>query len=110
MKSTIPPPRVSPRGPRRRWTLALALAVSHGALALALLVTLALGVVSLRTIDRFLRELREDELGAIDEQETLHRAMWAVEVAMRHGSDACERGAPDDAVLPPLTRAVATLR
>lgn len=94
----------------RRWTLGFALAVSHGLLALALAITVALGGVSLRRIDHYLRELREDELGAIDEQETLHRAMWAVEVAMRHASDACDQGARDEAVRPALAEALRELR
>lgn len=95
---------------RRRWTLGTALALSHGTLAFALLVTVALGAVSLRRIDHFLRELRDDELGAIDEQQTLHRAMWAVEVAMRHAEEACARGAPDESVRPQLESALRTLR
>jgi two-component system sensor histidine kinase GlrK len=94
----------------RRWTLGFALAVSHGLLALALAITVALGGFSLRRIDHYLRELREDELGAIDEQEALHRAMWAVEVAMRHASDACDRGAPDESVRPALAEALRVLR
>jgi two-component system sensor histidine kinase GlrK len=109
VSSIAPPPQSAPRA-RRRWTLARALTLSHGALALALLTTLSLGAFALRRIDRDLRELRDDELGAIDEQEVLHRAMWTVEVAMRHAEDACERGRGDDAVRPALTLALEGLR
>lgn len=101
---------MSPSNGRRPWTLGAALALSHGMLVLALAITVVLGAFSLRRIDHYLRELREDELGAIDEQQTLHRAMWAVEVAMRHASDACDRGAPDELVRGPLERALQTLR
>lgn len=95
---------------KRRWTLGTALALSHGTLAFALLVTVVLGAISLRRIDHYLRELRDDELGAIDEQQTLHRAMWAVEVAMRHAEDACARGATEESVRPQLVSALQTLR
>jgi two-component system sensor histidine kinase GlrK len=105
----LPTTTNAPR-PRRRWTLARALTLSHGALALALLTTLSLGAFALRRIDRDLRELRDDELGAIDEQEALHRAMWTVEVAMRHAEDACERGGSDPQIRPSLTRALDALR
>lgn len=98
------------RGAPRRWTLATALALSHGVLALALVAMFSLEVVSLRRIDRFLRELREDELGALAEEEILHRAMWAVEVAMRHASDACDAGAPRSALTRPLTAVVRELQ
>jgi two-component system sensor histidine kinase GlrK len=94
----------------RPWTLGAALSLSHGSLALALAITVALGTFSLRRIDHYLRELRDDELGAIDEQQTLHRAMWAVEVAMRHASDACDRGAAQSAVRPTLSDSLQTLR
>lgn len=94
----------------RRWTLGFALALSHGILVFALAVTVTLGGFSLRQIDHYLRELRDDELGAIDEQQTLHRSMWAVEVAMRHASDACDRGAPEESVRPPLARSLRALR
>jgi two-component system sensor histidine kinase GlrK len=95
---------------RRRWTLGTALALSHGTLVFALLVTVALGAISLRRIDHYLRELRDDELGAIDEQQTLHRTMWAVEVAMRHADEACARGSPEEAVRPQLAAALQALR
>lgn len=98
--------RVTPR----RWTLATALAISHGVLALALVTMFSLQVVSLRRIDRFLRELREDELGALAEEQTLHRAMWGVEVSMRHASDACEAGAAVERVRRPLMDAVRVLQ
>lgn len=98
------------RGAPRRWTLATALALSHGVLALALVAMFSLEVVSLRRIDRFLRELREDELGALAEEEILHRAMWAVEVAMRHASDACDTGAPRHALTRPLAAVVRELQ
>jgi two-component system sensor histidine kinase GlrK len=94
----------------KQWTLGAALALSHGALTLALVATIALGALSLRRIDHDLRELRDDKLGAIDEQQALHRAMWAVEVAMRHAEDACNQDAPEEAVRPPLQRALQALR
>lgn len=100
-------PGRTPRAPRR-WPLATALAVSHGVLALALLAMFSLQVVSLRRIDGFLRELREDELGALAEEESLHRGMWAVEVAMRHALVRCESAAP--AVAPPVAAALRELQ
>ncbi len=94
--------------PPRRWPLATALAVSHGVLALALLAMFSLQVVSLRRIDGFLRELREDELGALSEEEALHRGMWAVEVAMRHALVRCESAAAE--VATPVAAALRDLQ
>lgn len=86
------------------------LVVSHAALAALLVGALAIGLVSLRRIDTLLRDLREETLGEIDEEATLHRAMWSVETAMRHGIYACDENLPEERVVEPLELALARLR
>jgi two-component system, NtrC family, sensor histidine kinase GlrK len=68
------------------------LALSHtlpvGVMACALVVVLAL----LAQITSSLKEIRDVELGSLESEESIHRAAWAVEVAMRHGAENCEKG------------------
>lgn len=68
------------------------LVLSHtlpvGVMAIALVVVLS----SLARITSSLKEVRDAELGALELEEDIHRAGWAVEVAMRHGAKGCEGG------------------
>ena len=68
------------------------LILSHVALAGLLVAALVVMLVTLGDIHRQVREVRERDLETIDEEEEVHRAAWAIEVAARHGSDACEHG------------------
>lgn len=54
----------------------------------------ALGVILalLSQITLSLKEVRDAELGALEAEEAIHRAGWAVEVAMRHGAEQCREG------------------
>ncbi|MDP3274848.1 MAG: HAMP domain-containing sensor histidine kinase [Deltaproteobacteria bacterium] len=107
--SRVPGP-MPPREGRRSLPILATLMVSHGILAVILLGVLSIGSYTVRQIDALIRDLREDQLGAIEEQETLHRAMWNVEVALRHATEACVHSAPASAVQPPITRALAALQ
>lgn len=71
---------------------------SHVTLAGVLVAALVVMLATLVDISRQVREVRERDLATIDEEEELHRAAWAIEVAARHGNDACESGAEEDAV------------
>jgi two-component system, NtrC family, sensor histidine kinase GlrK len=68
--------------------LALSHTVPVGVMACALFVVLTL----LAQITSSLKEIRDVELGSLESEETIHRAAWAVEVAMRHGAENCEKG------------------
>jgi two-component system sensor histidine kinase GlrK len=79
-------------------TLRAQLAISHTVLACTLAVALALVMVSHGRIYRLLGDVRERELAVLDEEETLYRAAWQVELAARQAGAACERG--DDSAAP----------
>jgi len=68
------------------------LVLSHAALAALLIGALAMMIAALSDISQQVRDVRERDLGTIDEEEELHRAAWEIEVAARHGIDACELG------------------
>jgi two-component system, NtrC family, sensor histidine kinase GlrK len=71
---------------------------SHVTLAAVLVAALVVMLATLVDISRQVREVRERDLATIDEEEELHRAAWGIEVAARHGSDACESGVAEDVV------------
>lgn len=72
--------------------LLVRLVLSHtlpvGVMAIAFIVVLG----SLARITSSLKEVRDSELGALELEEAMHRAGWAVEVAMRHAAERCENG------------------
>jgi len=74
------------------------LALSHGVLGMVLSAALAVTIFTLVDLYRQVRAVRESDLATIDEEEALYRAAWKVEVAARHGVDACELGATDAVV------------
>ncbi len=74
------------------------LVASHAMLAAVLIGALALVLASLGDIYRQVRDVRERDLATIDEEEDLHRAAWAIEVAARHGIDNCENGLEESLV------------
>lgn len=74
------------------------LILSHVTLAAVLVAALAVVLATLGDIYRQVREVRERDLATIDEEEEIHRAAWAIEVAARHGIAACEHGSAEDAV------------
>lgn len=69
----------------------------------------ALLVVLLR-MTVLLGEVREKELGALTAGERLHRAGWAIEVALRHGLLACDAGEPSPPVSGTLRARAEVLR
>lgn len=68
--------------------LALSHALPVGLMAIALAVVLG----ALLQITSALKEVRDAELGMLHSEEAIHRAAWAVEVAMRHNAEACAKG------------------
>jgi two-component system, NtrC family, sensor histidine kinase GlrK len=72
--------------------LVLSHALPVGVMLCALLVMLG----SLAQISSSLKEVRDAELGSLNTEEAVHRAAWAVEVAMRHSAVDCEHGRTSD--------------
>jgi two-component system sensor histidine kinase GlrK len=71
---------------------------------------LAFMLAALVRMNGLIDQVRERYLGAIDEDEALHRAGWAIELAIRHGIDACESGTPDAEVASRIDVRLANLR
>ncbi len=86
------------------------LVLSHAALAAILVAALAVMIASLGEIGRQVRDVRERDLATIDEEEDLHRAAWAIEVAARHAIAACENGKPEKDVEASLAAPTKVLR
>lgn len=63
--------------------------ISHAVPSLVLTLALALIVLALVRLTVMLGQLNEQELGALETDARLHRAGWAVDVAMRHGRELC---------------------
>jgi two-component system, NtrC family, sensor histidine kinase GlrK len=63
--------------------------ISHAIPSLVLALALALTVLALVRLTVMLGKLNDQELGALETDATLHRAGWAVDVAMRHGRELC---------------------
>ncbi|PZR18671.1 MAG: two-component sensor histidine kinase [Archangium gephyra] len=74
------------------------LVLSHSMPILVMGAALGVMLVSLLRMTVLLGELREQELGALNVGQELHRAGWNIEVAMRHSLAACEANAPTEAV------------
>lgn len=74
------------------------LVLSHMILPGAFVIVLGFMLAALTRMNGLIDQVREHYLDAIDEDEELHRAGWAVEVAVRHGLEACEKGTPDATV------------
>jgi len=89
--------------------LASRLLLSHTVLAGVLLLALAMAVVSLVRMTSLIAEVRDHEFGTIDEDQRLHRAAWAIEVASRHGIVACERGLNGPEIARPIRAALVGL-
>jgi two-component system, NtrC family, sensor histidine kinase GlrK len=72
------------------------LLISHAAPLLVVTSALALTLVALLRMTAVLDALGHDELGTLQREGELHRAAWALDVALRHGQDDCaaERRAP----------------
>ncbi|UQA58683.1 HAMP domain-containing sensor histidine kinase [Polyangium aurulentum] len=51
---------------------------------------------SLAQITSSLKEVRDAELGSLHTEEAVHRTAWAVETAMRHSAEDCEKGKPSE--------------
>ncbi|MGQ0506228.1 MAG: ATP-binding protein [Myxococcaceae bacterium] len=88
-----------------RLRLATRLGITHGALVLLLI---ALLVVTLQGLIRMLNVMTlisDQKLTALDAEEELHRAAWAIEVALRHGRVACSTGVPEADVQTRITAA-----
>ncbi|AKT39671.1 HAMP domain-containing sensor histidine kinase [Chondromyces crocatus] len=85
------------------------LVLSHAVLVLVMLGALAVVLGSLAGITSSLQELLGGETVSLRREATLHRAAWAVELAMRHGDDACAQGVPWDDVGAKITHRLAAL-
>src|SRR4030095_8468208 len=68
------------------------LVASHAVLPGVLMGVLAFMLAALIRMNGFIDQVRKHYLDAIDEDEDLHRAGWAAEIAGRHGLDDCGRG------------------
>lgn len=79
-------------GGRRQMRLSTHLFISHA--IPVVIVTLALGMTltALARISLVLAGLRDAELVTLREEGELHRAAWALDVAMRHGHAGCAAG------------------
>jgi two-component system, NtrC family, sensor histidine kinase GlrK len=78
--------------------LVMRLVLSHTLPVSVIACALAVVLASLAQITSSLEEVRNAELGALESEEALHRAGWAVELAMRHGVEQCEKGQTSEAV------------
>jgi two-component system sensor histidine kinase GlrK len=70
--------------------LAQRLLISHSLFTAMLLGSAAFSVVALVRMTTLLTEIRQEQLGAVQEEEAVHQAAWAIEVAARHALLACE--------------------
>lgn len=75
--------------------LATRLILPHVAVALLLGSALVYLTVALVRMTSIIDEIQADHLDDFEQEERLHRAAWNVEVAIRHGGDACERPGAD---------------
>ena len=74
------------------------LAFSHSIPVLVMLGALGVVLGSVASITSSLQEVLGGATGNMRRETDLHRAGWAVELAMRHGDDACAQGASSDEV------------
>ncbi len=80
--------------------LVLSHALPVGVMVGALLVMLG----SLARISSSLKEVRDAELGSLNTEEAVHRAAWAVEIAVRHSAVDCEHGRSSEAAASVIRR------
>ena len=66
--------------------------MSHGALAILVVLALVATLQGLLRMVGLVAVVRQDELSGLDAEEGVHRAAWAVEVAARHGRARCDLG------------------
>jgi two-component system sensor histidine kinase GlrK len=85
------------------------LVLSHILPVVVMIGALAVLLASLARITAALKEVRDVELGSLHREEAVHRAGWAVEVAMRHGAEACAQGRPTADVAAGIQRKLETL-
>jgi two-component system, NtrC family, sensor histidine kinase GlrK len=78
--------------------LATRLGITHGVLAFFALVLLVATLPGLVRIIGLVSAVRDGGLSSIDAEESLHRAAWAIEVAVRHGRAACAEGGADESI------------
>jgi two-component system, NtrC family, sensor histidine kinase GlrK len=85
------------------------LALSHSLPVFVMVGALAVVLASLARITASLQEVHGSELGSLGREEAIHRAAWGVEVAMRHGTDACAQGASSSDVAGSIRHRLASL-
>lgn len=73
------------------------LLMSHGALAILVALALFVTLQGLVRMVGLVAVVRQDDLSGLDDEEAVHRAAWAVEVAARHGRARCDLGSGDAA-------------
>lgn len=89
--------------------LVMRLVLSHTLPVTVIACALAVVLASLAQITSSLKEVRDAELGALESEEAVHRAGWAVEVAMRHGAEQCEKGQTSTSAAALIQRSVTEL-
>lgn len=95
-----------PRFPRR---LVTRLSLSHFAPLLLLASALALLLAALLKVSAVLGSLKDNELETLRDEGALHRAMWDLDVAMRHAHDDCRNGGAGAGALEAISRRAAVL-
>jgi two-component system sensor histidine kinase GlrK len=85
------------------------LILSHTVPVSVIACALAVVLASLAQMTSSLKELRDAELGALESEEAVHRAGWAVEVAMRHAAEQCEKGQTSNAAAAAIQQRVTEL-
>lgn len=96
--------------PPRASRLATRLTLSHALPVLLVAGALAAVLVALVRVTMILAALKEDELGALRDEGGVHSAVWALDVALRHANDACQRGEPRPEALVSLPQSIQGLR
>jgi two-component system, NtrC family, sensor histidine kinase GlrK len=86
------------------------LVISHSTPVIVVTLALALMLAALVRISMVLATLNEAELAVLQEESHLHRAAWALDVAMRHGQTDCANGVAGAEVGQRIEPAVAQLR
>jgi two-component system, NtrC family, sensor histidine kinase GlrK len=86
------------------------LVISHSTPVIVVTLALALMLAALVRISMVLATLNDAELSVLQEEGHLHRAAWALDVAMRHGQADCANAVAAAEVGPRIEPAVAQLR
>ncbi|HSN97799.1 MAG TPA: HAMP domain-containing sensor histidine kinase [Candidatus Nanopelagicales bacterium] len=85
------------------------LVLSHSIPVLVMLGALGVVLGSLASITSSLQEVLGGATGDLRREAALHRAGWAVELAMRHGDDACAQGTSSEEVASNIRQRLAAL-